>query len=131
MEVSGLMDDHHTKIEELLQRLPDNFDVFKWELEKHFFTEEKAIFMFDQKGDLSRYSEKLLNEHRQILDMLERLKHDKGLLEEFKQLLTQHKEFEDNELYPMLDEMLGENDKKYIIDRFTEAAQEFEKQDKK
>lgn len=104
----------------------DIFDEFKWEIEKHLFIEEKAIFRF-----LSPIKEKnyydvipnLINEHNSLLEMLNEI--ENGLtskdindisksISDFKELLGKHKEFEEEKFYPDLDRDLNESQKENI-----------------
>ncbi len=107
------------------------FDAFEWSLEKHLFTEEKAIFTSYSPVNISQgyvMVPELIKEHNQILNQARILR--KELLrqktvdfESFKQMLTKHKTFEEEHLYPRLDQELDENQKKMIIDRLSEIIQ--------
>ncbi len=104
------------------------FDMFEWSLEKHVFTEEKAIFTFYNPKNITKgYAmvPELIKEHNEILNEMriirKNLQHKKHIhFEKFKQLLMQHKTFEEEKLYPQLDRELDESQKKVIIDRISE-----------
>jgi hypothetical protein len=134
--ISIIMKRHHHLIEGLLNRFnkrqsepevfPKLFNQFKWELEKHFFLEEKAIFTFINTDDQELYetSEKLLNEHRKILDTLNLLETDlisgkETDLDELKKRLIAHRDIEDDEFYPKLDIELDEQKKREIFNRIS------------
>ena len=80
--ITQTMKMHHHIIEGLANRFtkrqfepevfPNLFNQLKWEIEKHFFLEERAIFTFIDTDDLELFetSEKLIKEHRKILEYL-------------------------------------------------------------
>jgi len=132
--ISKIMKKHHYKLERLLNRIkksskeyeviPKVFNKLKWELRKHFVTEEKAIFTFIYKEDqeIHEMKDELLKEHRIILKELDKIEagfnnNEKPNLDEFQNLLIKHRDFEDETFYPKLDEELDEVKKKEIIDR--------------
>ncbi len=96
-----------------------NFSVFKWNLEKHFFVEEKIIFdMFvNISGKETSDIFHLLEDHVKIMGVIKilekRLRNKiKPQLEELKKTLTNHKNFEDKDFYPNLDKRLTSDQKK-------------------
>jgi iron-sulfur cluster repair protein YtfE (RIC family) len=106
------------------------FDSFEWALEKHIFTEEKAIFTSYQPDNIStgfKMLPNLIKEHNEILNRLRVMRrdvltgHNSDFLG-FKELLLKHKLFEEEELYPKIDQELSEKDKKIIIDRIQELV---------
>ncbi|MEM0466426.1 MAG: hemerythrin domain-containing protein [Candidatus Thermoplasmatota archaeon] len=104
------------------------FDTFEWNLEKHLFTEEKAIFTSYNPVNITKgYAmvPELIKEHNQILNQTRVLR--KNLIakkrtdfDSFKELLTKHKNFEEEHLYPHLDQELDDTQKKLILDRLEE-----------
>lgn len=126
----------HKKIINLLDDVEKNrhldFDVFckfKWHLEKHLFVEEKAIFNSPQIGNgiEEKILKKLSNEHTVIIELLDKILRDsfpKGNLNfhKLKHLLAKHRKFEENEIYPKIDEKLNENEKNEIIKKITEIV---------
>jgi len=127
----------HEKIEQLLNTLEKDMDKdfktmkksfhnFEWELEKHIFIEEKAIFTYYSPTDTS-YGYKMLplvtKQHNYILNMLNNWRKDIvknhfiSNITELKEFIIKHKEYEEKELYPKLDESVDENEKKHIIDK--------------
>ncbi len=134
--ISFIMKKHHGQIEGLLNKFykfDENYQdklklfyQFKWELEKHFFTEEKAIFFFinDDTKNSNEMKLKLMKEHDKILTNLKEiennLKNKKDLeILDFRELLVRHKKFEDETFYPTLDQDLDENKKKDIMNRLS------------
>ena len=130
-----LMLKDHEKIVDYLNKVEESghpdieaFLKFEWHLKKHIFIEEKAIFISYQPSDDSEEEKifnKLSKEHTVIMDLL-----DKILKESFprgntsfnklKKLLAVHKKFEENEVYPKLEEKLNEKNKREIIKKITE-----------
>ena len=122
----------HCKIEKLLDELEKNvqkdypamresFNKFEWELEKHLFVEEKAIFTSYDPEDVSEgyiMLPELIKQHNFIVNMLNNWRKDvqskKKISDfyEFKKFLIKHRTFEEKEVYPRLDETLDETQKK-------------------
>jgi hemerythrin-like domain-containing protein len=134
--IAKVMRKHHYQLEGLLNRIKKGgqnqndlnmlFNRFKWELEKHFFLEEKAIFFFIDTDDpeTNQTKKSLMKEHDVILKRLQLLEEDlvKSNLEEiakFQEILTKHRDMEDEVFYPSLDEALTELNKKLIMDRIS------------
>lgn len=136
--ISEIMISHHALIEALLHVFEDEvlanpekaeifFSEFEWELKKHFFTEEQAIFdiSLEEDAEVSAIIKKLRYDHIVILDKLEKLAKDplsagQGKIEEIGRLLAVHRETEDKKLYPLLDKRLSEDQKKIVISRVNE-----------
>jgi len=128
--IIGLMLKDHERIVNYLNKVeadghPDieAFLKFEWHLKKHIFIEEKAIFISYQPSDdpeEEKIFKKLSKEHTVIMDLL-----DKILKESFprgntsfnkiKKLLAVHKKFEENEVYPRLEEKLNEKNKRVSV----------------
>jgi iron-sulfur cluster repair protein YtfE (RIC family) len=108
--------------------LMNAFDIFEWELEKHIFTEEKAIFTsYDPVDVIKGYTmiPELIKEHNEITNKLRIMRKDLIKqhpydFDEFKNLLMAHKTFEENTVYPKLDQELDDAKKKKIIDRINQ-----------
>ncbi|MHA1756031.1 MAG: hemerythrin domain-containing protein [Promethearchaeota archaeon] len=137
-QIKEIMKKHHLQLINFLERFKkikdDNslarkvsFDLFKWELEKHFFTEERAIFLFyhpEKESDKEEITQ-LLKEHEIILEKLDELyekveSNELFNFQELEDLLLKHKEQEDNFIYPKLDEILDDEIKKIIINRISD-----------
>jgi len=135
-KIPEIMKMHHYHLEGILNRFvksrneyevfPMVFNKFKWELEKHFFIEEKAIFtlIYSDDTESNEMKDDLLRQHRTILKDLKSI--EEGLnsnldtdLSEFKQSLIKHRDFEDESFYPILEQELDEERKKEIRDRIS------------
>jgi len=144
-EISNLMVRNHYRIMELfnmfkldsesykpnLEIIMKSLNKFKWELEKHLFIEEKAVFTFYNPKDNedSNMISDIIKDHKQILEMLDKI--EKDLLDkkkidsfEFEKLLVKHQNFEDRILYPKLEKGLNESQRKIIIERISEKFPE-------
>jgi len=138
-----LMVKDHNKIEELLENLElknnedfdsmrDAFNKFEWELEKHIFTEEKAIFTSYNPEDVSqgyKMLPELTKQHNFLLNKLNNWRKDvrnKRMISDFysfKVYLVRHKNFEEEKVYPMLDQSLSEDEKRHIMSKINEIVQ--------
>jgi hypothetical protein len=103
------------------------FNKLRWNLEKHFFLEEKAIFVMFQKANSQEMTDifDLMQEHSIItnnLRILEQDLSDKELVLEIKNSVNRHAKFEDETLYPMMEDYLNENQKLEIIQRIKEIV---------
>jgi iron-sulfur cluster repair protein YtfE (RIC family) len=136
-----LMTADHTKILKLLHDVEKSigielvslmkvFDTFEWDLEKHIFTEEKAIFSsYNPKNIFEGYKmvPELVQQHNEILNRVRVMR--KELLwnrpvkyTEFKELIMAHKTFEEASLYPKLDQELTVAQKEEIIKKIREIV---------
>ena len=107
----------------------DLFSSFKWHLEKHIFTEEKAIFTSYSPEDVIegyKMLPELTKQHNYIVNTLKNWRDDirkKRTLSDiysFKEFIIRHKEFEEQKVYPQLDEGLNEEQKGKIIAKINE-----------
>lgn len=106
------------------------FDTFAWELEKHIFTEEKAIFTsYSPKNIVEGYKmvPEIIQQHNDILNRVRVMRKDlmwnKPVhYHEFKELLVAHKTFEEVSLYPKLDQELTDPQKQEIITRIRQIV---------
>ena len=85
INIFKLMIEDHNKLEKLLDKLEEDaeksyealtktFWKFEWELEKHIFTEEKAIFTYYEPEDIVqgyKMLPQLTKQHNEILNKLE------------------------------------------------------------
>lgn len=137
-----LMVKDHCKIEKLLDDLEKNidkdyeimrksFNKFEWVLEKHLFTEEKAIFTLYTPNDVSegyKMLPELTKQHNFIINQLNNWRKDvrnKKKIDgfyEFKKILINHKNYEEKEVYPRLDKTLDDDQKKEIVSRINEMV---------
>jgi iron-sulfur cluster repair protein YtfE (RIC family) len=136
-----LMVADHTKILKLLTDVEHSlgkdvtevlkiFNTFEWELEKHMFTEEKAIFTsYTPTNIFEGYQivPDLMKQHDELSKYLAAMR--KAVMwqqptpfKEFKDLLLSHKTFEEVSLYPRLDEELDEKQKNEIVSRIRQMV---------
>ena len=134
--ISRLMKkDHHRLLNELkeLESLHDRdiavineaFRNFKWNIEKHFFVEERAIFTsYNPKKINEGYNlfKDLTDQHTEILEQIEKIQQKLQKFEPFdyddlKKILVDHKNIEEEKIYPALDEEINEGEKRFIIER--------------
>ena len=137
--ILNLMIKDHKKIINLINEIEnkEHFDIdlfsrFKWQLEKHIFTEEKAIFTSYQvnrkDGDEeSRAFDQLSKEHTVILNLIDNIIKEtlpSGSLNfsKLKKLLNRHKTFEEQDIYPRLDMKLPKKEKNEIIRKIKEMV---------
>ena len=130
----------HCKIENLINKLEEAtkedfelmaqaFNKFEWELEKHIFTEEKAIFTsYNPEDVIEGYKmlPELTKQHNYIVNTLNNWRDDirkKRILSDissFKEFINRHKNFEEEKVYPKLDEGLNEEQKRKIVSKINE-----------
>lgn len=133
----------HGKIEKLINQLEEKnnedfdsmkkaFKKFEWELEKHIFTEEKAIFTsYNPENTSEGYKmlPELTKQHNFILNKLNNWRKDirnKSMISDiysFKIYLIRHRNFEEEKVYPMLDQSLSEEEKRHIESKINEIVQ--------
>jgi len=124
--ITEIMMQEHGKIDAMIEELEkdlskEKFDKFKWNLEKHFFVEEKVIFSVASQED-SEDAFKILKEHKDILFQVKKIEQAlsqnlKPDLSGIKKELIDHADFEDKMFYPKLDEDLSEDLKNVVRDR--------------
>jgi iron-sulfur cluster repair protein YtfE (RIC family) len=109
--------------------IKEKFNYFKWSLEKHFFVEEKAIFLIIDKLVGDRVSDvfDLMKEHGEILEIVKNIENTidekiKPKIDDLKLKLLKHSRFEDVVFYPKLDEVLDENQKKELLEKIKEVV---------
>ena len=108
--------------------LSNSFNTFQWNLEKHFFVEERAIFSVYNPNEPDKeynFFSDLMDQHTEILDKIESFrkkleKREPFDLNELKKLLVKHKIFEEKSIYPVIDQEIDEGEKRFIIDRIKE-----------
>jgi hypothetical protein len=138
--ISDLMIKDHTRLMNYLKDVEDNFgrdfgflsesfNTFQWNLEKHFFVEERAIFTSynpDYIDESYKFFSDLSKEHTIILEKIESLrkklqKREPFDLYDLKKLLVKHKTFEEKKVYPVLDLEIDEAEKRFIIERINDV----------
>jgi len=144
ISIQKLMVEDHTKLEKLINMLEEKshaefesmleaFYKFEWNLEKHIFTEEKAIFTSYNPENITegyRMLPELTKQHNFIVNTLNnwrRAVRNKKMIESseiysFKEFLNRHRDFEEQKVYPRLDESLNEKEKQHIIAKINEMV---------
>jgi len=128
--ILALMIEDHKRIIKLIDEIEkkgrfdiDLFSKFKSNMEKHIFTEEKAIFtsyrLINEDDEESQAFEQLTKEHNVILGLIDRILKDElptGNISfnKLKKLLNKHRSFEEEKIYPKLDKNLSHKDKNEI-----------------
>lgn len=140
ISILELMVKDHQKIEDLINKLEEEtkndfdsmekaFIKFEWELEKHIFTEEKAIFTSYNPEDIIegyKMLPELTKQHNILLNKLDlmrkdiRKKRSISDINEFKEYLLNHKNFEEKDVYPKLNESLPDEQKRLIIEKIND-----------
>ena len=143
ISILELMIKDHCKIEKLINELEKKskedfasmrkaFNNFEWELEKHIFTEEKAIFTSYNPKDVTegyKMLPELTKQHNYIINTLNNWRDDvrkRRMLRDvysFKEFIIRHKDFEEEKVYPQLDEALPEDEKRHIVAKINEIVQ--------
>jgi len=138
--VVKLMVKHHYKIEELLDKFEANiesnyesmlklFNDFEWELEKHIFIEERVIYtQYSPEEIVGGYKmlPKLTTQHNFIINKLQNWNKDirskKKILDfsVLKEFIINHKNFEEKEVYPLIDQVLNEEQKQDMVIKINE-----------
>jgi hemerythrin superfamily protein len=140
ISILSLMIKDHSKLDNLIKKLDEStkqdfdsmkeaFTKFEWELEKHIFTEEKAIFTSYNPEDVAegyKMLPELTKQHNYIVNTLNNWREDirkKRFVTDvysFKEFLDNHRQFEEEKVYPKLDEFLSEEDKRHIVAKINE-----------
>ena len=116
------------EIESLQQAFEENTvtesmkDRFRWLLENHFLTEEKSILLWykPHDDDVGKAFDTVIEQHRLIREKLEKLDTIRDFML-LRQMLLQHRGYEDSELYPRLDADLDSSTQQQIINRIEKS----------
>jgi hemerythrin superfamily protein len=132
-----IMVNDHQRIEDLIDILEESLDgdfdgiekafiTFEWQLQKHIFAEEKAIFTYYAPSDVSsgyKMLPILTKQHNDILNRLDNMQRavqngqTPEKVSEFKKVLVKHRTFEEIDVYPKLQEALTDEQKNQIIEK--------------
>ncbi len=137
--ISELMKkDHHRLLHELkelesmhqkdISDLNESFRNFKWNIEKHFFVEERAIFTSynpDKINEGYNLFKNLTSQHTVILEQINMIqqklqKWEPFDFDEIRELLITHQHAEEEKIYPLLDEEISTGEKQFIIERMND-----------
>jgi hypothetical protein len=105
------------------------FNTFEWNLEKHFFVEERAIFTAynpEYIEDGHKLFTNLSKQHTNILEKVEslrkRLQMGKSIdVSDLETMLLKHKKYEEKNIYPVLDVEISEGEKRFMIERINDV----------
>ena len=137
--IVDLMVKDHNRLMKYLKDVKDNlrsdfevllksFNTFEWNLEKHFFVEERAIFTAynpEYIDDSYQFFSDLSKEHTIILEKInslrKRLRAGKSIdLLGLEEMLLKHKTFEEKNVYPVLDLEINDGEKRFMIERIND-----------
>ncbi|MDP7521208.1 MAG: hemerythrin domain-containing protein [Candidatus Pacearchaeota archaeon] len=120
------LDDFERDLDDF-EKTKKNCDCFKWNMEKHFFVEEKIIFdsFVDISGQETNDTFHLLEDHVRIIQILKALEDKlkqkiKPKLEYLRRVIKTHRDFEDEDFYPKLDKRLSDEQKEQVAERIKE-----------
>ena len=131
-KIEGLLDELEEDAKKGHNNMKKSFNRFEWELEKHLFVEERAVFTEYSPTDVSEGYKMLpvvTKHHNFILNKLNNWRNDvqnrRNITDvsELKEFLIKHREYEETELYPMIDQALDKGQKKHIIDRIEQIVE--------
>ncbi len=141
--ILNLMLAHHALIESLFLVLKDKLadgseDAsnaladFKKQIKKHFISEEKAIFGFCKGKDdkeLCGIVKILMKQHEIMLDMINNIEIALRVKKEIdtealNKMMRAHRDIEEKELYPEIDERFSRPEKKRMIGEINKIASE-------
>jgi iron-sulfur cluster repair protein YtfE (RIC family) len=127
--VEDLIDMFEQSIDSEYEEMRQAFTKMEWKLEKHLFMEEKAIFTMYEPEDVKQGYDMLptvTTHHNEILNRLSMMRRaiQNGQtptdVHAFKTFLVRHRDFEERDLYPRLEEVLTQDQKDQIIERIHE-----------
>jgi hemerythrin superfamily protein len=138
--ILDVMATDHTRLLKYLQDVKNNlthnpkvlsksFTIFQWNLEKHFFVEERAIFTaynpeniddgYQLFSDLSKQNTVILENVESLRKNLRSAKPKD--VSDLKTMLLNHKNFEEKHVYPILDVQIDESEKQFMIERINDT----------
>ena len=128
--IVGLLNEVERHIDDNLDTTLKAFDTLQGELEKHIFTEEKAIFSYYNPENVTqgyKMIPTLISQHNELLNSLSVLRRDivKQVAFDFtafKEQLLDHKNFEEESFYPKLDQGLTDEQRTIIINHIKEIV---------
>jgi hypothetical protein len=104
------------------------FDIFKWNLEKHFFAEEINIFPVtkNNKKEMNEVNN-LLKDHRDLREIVDNISEDlesreKADVKILREIMFAHERREIESFYPKLDERLSADEKKELVKRLRDIV---------
>ncbi|MEF8880007.1 MAG: hemerythrin domain-containing protein [Candidatus Thermoplasmatota archaeon] len=128
-KIVDLLDEVESRNREGFEELKEAFEIFEWNLEKHIFAEEKAVFTFYEPEDVTegyKMLPKLTEHHNYLLNELKKwrkkIRQHRALegVYDFREYLVKHRRFEEEEFYPKLEENLDKDQKRRVIAKINE-----------
>ena len=127
----------HKKIESMFKKLEkgvetgkthliEKLNEIKWNIQKHFFVEENAVFSLYVPASTWEVSsvDQILREHEEIMKFIEKTEKNlsKEKIDGLISMIRMHAKFEDDNFYPALDEQLDGEQKEKILGRIDEVV---------
>ncbi len=135
-KIEQLLDNFEASIDKDYKTMAKAFNDFEWHLEKHIFVEEKAIYTQYSPEDVAsgyKMLPALTKQHNYIVNQLAIWRKDvrnKRNITDFnnlKEFIIRHKNFEEKDVYPLLDQVLDEEQKTQILQKINEIFIKMEK----
>lgn len=127
--INGFLGDFEKVSEDDPDELKGTFNIFKWNLEKHVFVEEKNIFTIaDKTNKLEMMQLKnLLKDHKDIMVVVDNISEDindgrKPNVKILRDILFAHEGREIENFYPLLDNRLSAEDKNDLVQRVNDIV---------
>ena len=135
-KIEKLLNDFEAKIDSDFNTMSKAFHDFEWELEKHIFIEERAIYTQYEPEDIAggyKMLPKLTSQHNFIINKLQTWRRDIHKrrpitdVSKFKEFINKHKNFEEKDVYPLMDQTLDGEQKRQISFKITEIIKKMER----
>lgn len=139
--ITEIMLKEHVKLDKMLEEFENSLEInteksrqlfsrFKWNLDKHFFIEEKVIFHVYNAATEEESEEiiNLLKDHKDMQWLMNKIEDSikadiNSILPELKKILRAHVVLENNIFYPKLDKELDEKSRGLILERIVEIIE--------
>ncbi len=134
-KIEGLLNDFEEKVNKDYKIMLKSFNDFEWELRKHIFIEERAIYTQYEPEDIVggyKMLPKLTTQHNFIVNKLQTWQRDINKkrtitdVSKLKDFIEKHKNFEEKDVYPLMDQTLTEEQKKQISSKINEIIKKFQ-----
>jgi len=135
-KIEQLLDNFEASLDKDYKTITKAFNDFEWELEKHIFVEEKAIYTQYAPEDVEggyKMLPTLTKQHNFIVSKLAiwrkdvRNKRKITDVSSLKEFIIKHKNFEEKDVYPLMDQVLDEDQKRQILHKINEIFEKMEK----
>jgi len=134
-KIERLLNDFEEKVNKDYKIMLKSFNDFEWELQKHIFIEERAIYTQYEPEDIVggyKMLPKLTTQHNFIVNKLQTWQRDINKkrtitdVSKLKDFIEKHKNFEEKDVYPLMDQTLTEEQKKQISSKINEIIKKFQ-----